>query len=138
MLKIGTNFIFSNRLAGFWIGVELFLDPNRGNCNGTWKTTKYFEANENSSVFTTANHLYFYDEDEDIEQIRQKIGIYKATVVGSQQKIPSKPHQPHSKTTVWRKFEIDRQNNQENQQRVLGQGKIHFYRQRIRIYKATV
>ena len=54
-------------------------------------------------------------------------------VVGSQQKIPSKPHQPHSKTTVWRKFEIDRQNNQENQQRVLGQGKIHFYRQRIRI-----
>ena len=60
------NFIFSNRLAGFWIGVELFLDPNRGNCNGTWKTTKYFEANENSSVFTTANHLYFYDEEEDI------------------------------------------------------------------------
>ena len=59
-------------------------------------------------------------------------------VVGSQQKIPSKPQQPHSKTTVWRKFEIDRQNNQENQQRVLGQGKIHFYRQRIRIYKATV
>ena len=60
------TFIFSNRLAGFWIGVELFLDPNRVNCNGTWKTTKYFEANENSSVFTTANHLYFYDEDEDI------------------------------------------------------------------------
>mgnify|MGYP001483962091 CR=1 FL=1 len=76
------TFIFSNRLAGFWIGVELFLDPNRGNCNGTWKTTKYFEANENSSVFTTANHLYFYDEEEDIEQIRQKIGIYKATVQG--------------------------------------------------------
>ena len=58
-----------------------------------------------------------------LEQIRQKIGIYKATVVGTQQKILSKPHQPHSKTTVWRKFEIDRQNNQENQQRVLGQGK---------------
>ena len=123
-LKVMTQtFIFSNRLSGFWIGVELFLDPNRGNCNGTWKTTKYFEANENSSVFTTANHLYLYDEEEDIEQIRQKIGIYKATVVGSQQKIPSKPQQPHSKTTVWRKFEIDRQNNQENQQRVLGQGK---------------
>ena len=66
-LKVMTQtFIFSNRLAGFWIGVELFLDPNRGNCNGTWKTTKYFEANENSSVFTTANHLYFYDEEEDI------------------------------------------------------------------------
>ena len=59
-----------------------------------------------------------------LEQIRQKIGIYKASVVGgSQQKNPSKPHQPHSKTTVWRKFEIDRQNNQENHQRVLGQGK---------------
>ena len=81
-LSNDANFFFSNRLAGFWIGVELFLDPNRGNCNGTWKTTKYFEANENSSVFTTANHLYIYDEEEDIEQIRQKIGIYKATVQG--------------------------------------------------------
>ena len=59
--------------------------------------------------------------DGPLEQIRQKIGIHKNSVIDHQ--IVTKPH---SKTTVWRKFEIDQQNNQENQHRVLGQGKILF------------
>jgi len=111
----------NNRLKGFWIGVELFLEANRGDCNGTWKTTKYFDANENSSVFTTVNHLYIYDEEEDIEQIRQKIGIYKASV--DENLARNQPQNHATKKTVWRKFEMDRQNNQENQQRVLGQNR---------------
>ena len=119
-------YIYSNRLKGFWIGVELFLEANRGDCNGTWKTTKYFDANENSSVFTTVNHLYIYDEEEDIEQIRQKIGIYKASV--DENLARNQPQNHATKKTVWRKFEMDRQNNQENQQRVLGQSKSIFDR----------
>ena len=70
------------------------------------------------------NHLYIYDEEEDIEQIRQKIGIYKASV--DENLARNQPQNHATKKTVWRKFEMDRQNNQENQQRVLGQSKSNF------------
>ena len=81
-------------------------------------------VNYDSIEFKTLNHLYFYDEEEDIEQIRQKIGIYRN--FGSQQKLAPKPQIP-TKKTVWKKFEMDRQNNQENQQRVLGQGNLLIF-----------
>ncbi len=57
-----------------FLTVEIFLDPNRGNSNGTFDGKPYFEAPDYSSVFTTVGHIYFYDGDEDIEQVRQKIG----------------------------------------------------------------
>lgn len=90
---------------GFWIGVELFLDPNRGENNGTFLGHKYFEAEEYSSVFTTVNHLYVYDEDEDIEQIKQKI-----------HKIGTKLNKRQMKT----QFEKDKQLNQEKSQKMFG------------------
>ena len=95
---------------GHWIGVELFLEANRGDHDGHG----YFEAPAYSSVFTKINHLFVYDEDEDIEQIRQKIGIFRASVNDLQST------QRRSKKTVWKKFEMDRQANHESQERVLG------------------
>ena len=95
---------------GHWIGIELFLEANRGDHDGQG----YFEAPAYSSVFTKINHVFVYDEDEDIEQIRQKIGIFRASVQDLQQQ------RPKSKKTVWKKFEMDRKANQESQQRVLG------------------
>ena len=96
---------------GFWIGVELFLDPNRGENNGTFLGHKYFEAEEYSSVFTTVNHLYVYDEDEDIEQIKQKI-----------HRIGTKLNKRQMKT----QFEKDKQLNQEKSQKMFGGGKSIF------------
>ena len=99
------------RSKGHWIGIELFLEANRGDHDGQG----YFQAPAYSSVFTKINHVFVYDEDEDIEQIRQKIGIFRASVQDLQQQ-----QQHKSKKTVWKKFQMDRQANQESQQRVLG------------------
>ena len=103
--------------CGYWIGVELFLEPNKGQYNGRLGSVTYFEAPEYSSVFTKVNHLYFYDEDEDIEQIRQKIDSHVASVNDLVQ-APSRSSR--SKKTVWKKFEMDRKSNADSHQRVFG------------------
>lgn len=93
--------------VGFWIGVELFLEANRGNSNGTHLCQQYFEAEEGSSVFTVVNHLYMYDEDDDAEQIRQKIGIFRNSL--------GRPR----KSSIMRQFEADRLNNEEKSEKLL-------------------
>lgn len=87
---------------GIFFGIELFLDPNRGDCDGTYKGQTYFAAPPYSSVFTTANHLFPYNEDEDVEQVRQKIGDLK---LGLEQ------HLSTTKKNSWKKFEQDRIDN---------------------------
>ena len=93
----------------------MHVEAHRGEVDGRWQGVTYFEAPEYSSVFTTINHLYMYDEDEDIEQIRQKIGIIRA-ITDQQQAARTK-----SKKTVWRKFEQDLRSNLEREEQVLGQ-----------------
>jgi len=103
--------------AGFWIGVELFLDPDRGNSNGKG----YFDdANDNSSVFTTINHLYAYDEARDLEQIEQKIGRLEKSVHNLDLHQPKPLRHLAKKDEVMRKFEMDRRNNLDKQDQVLG------------------
>ena len=95
----------------------MHVEAHRGEVDGRWQGVTYFEAPEYSSVFTTINHLYMYDEDEDIEQIRQKIGIIRAITDQQQQAA----HGKNSKRTVWRKFEQDLRSNLEREEQVLGQ-----------------
>ena len=104
----------SKRL-GFWIGVELFLEANKGNSNGSHHGTRYFEAQEYSSVFTKVNHLYFYDEEEDIEQVRQKIGVLRTSV----DSLLTRSGPKRSKKMIWRQFEMDRLANQNSHERFL-------------------
>jgi hypothetical protein len=58
--------------------------------------------------------LYLYDESEDIQQIRQKIGEYRSNV--DKLKHLSRGR---NKKSVWKQFEMDRQNNVERQERIL-------------------
>ena len=44
---------------GFWVGVELFLEPQKGNQSGRIGDQIYFEAPEYSSVFTKVFLVYF-------------------------------------------------------------------------------
>ena len=84
-----------------------------GDHGGRLGSMTYFEAPEYSSVFTKVNHLYFYDEDEDIEQIRQKIDSHVTSI----NQIVKKPK---SKKMVWKKFEMDKKANEETHERILG------------------
>lgn len=104
--------------VGSWIGVELFLDPDRGNSNGTHASQQYFEADDSSSVFTVINHLFIYDEDEDAEQIRQKIGIKRNSIAGGHQR----------KSSIMRQFELDRQNNEEQSEKILSGNNFFFWK----------
>ena len=103
-----------SKKPGFKIGVELFLEANRGHSNGTLKSTRYFEAGDQSSVFTTLSHLFPYDEDLDVNQVRQKIGQFENNVQGLRT----------SKRNIMKQFEKDRQTNRANQDSILGKGKI--------------
>ena len=66
----------------------------------------------NFIILPQVNHLYYYDEEGDIEQIRSKIDAHVTTV----SQMVSKPR----KKTVWKKFEQDKKANEESHDRIFG------------------